>query len=341
MVDRYIDVNLPYPDAKVAAALCIGGPCKYALKNNSGVTTNWLHQHVVPNILHSEHISEHVATVLALPVLWACFNPAMQDYIPQVLQNRVQNAYETIRRLAPEENPVKKIELVITGGDNGVHIDEIFDEEEPQPHVPVNNNENPQLANPPINNNNDNNNQNNRTRQNANFQALYAQNTALRRDFQELRTEVQRVGERETQHFNLLNAAVRRIALQPAHRRGGNNPPLNAAAIANNINNNNNTTLSPNPRTLHVLWQEYEFGIGGRKAARLFTAAERGQVKYSYHRRKVVWDKIAELIRAGHTAQTAVDLIYEAYGGVNIPVTRIINQMRRDKQTGGHPMLHV
>ena len=30
--DRYVSINLPYPDAKVAAALCVGGPCRYALK---------------------------------------------------------------------------------------------------------------------------------------------------------------------------------------------------------------------------------------------------------------------------------------------------------------------
>jgi hypothetical protein len=46
--------------------------------------------------------------------------------------------------------------------------------------------------------------------------------------------------------------------------------------------------LSPNPRNLHTLWQEYEFGFGGRKPAKDFMAEERGRVKYSYHRRKVV-----------------------------------------------------
>jgi hypothetical protein len=29
-------------------------------------------------------------------------------------------------------------------------------------------------------------------------------------------------------------------------------------------------TLMPTPRRLHDLWQEYEHGVGGRKAARLF-----------------------------------------------------------------------
>jgi hypothetical protein len=55
-------------------------------------------------------------------------------------------------------------------------------------------------------------------------------------------------------------------------------------------------TLSPHPRSIHTLWQEYEFGIGGRKSVKHFTAAEQGKVKYNYHRRKVVWDTIAELV---------------------------------------------
>lgn len=63
--------------------------------------------------------------------------------------------------------------------------------------------------------------------------------------------------------------------------------------------------------------------------------------KYLYHQQKVVWAKIAELIRGGHTADTAIDLIYETYGINTSPVTIIINQMQRDWQTGGHPNLHV
>jgi hypothetical protein len=32
--------------------------------------------------------------------------------------------------------------------------------------------------------------------------------------------------------------------------------------------------LSPTPRSLYILWDEYQNGIGGRKAARLFTKEE-------------------------------------------------------------------
>jgi hypothetical protein len=34
--------------------------------------------------------------------------------------------------------------------------------------------------------------------------------------------------------------------------------------------------LCPRPKSLHELWTEYMFGIGGRKAAKDFTPVERG-----------------------------------------------------------------
>jgi hypothetical protein len=107
--------------------------------------------------------------------------------------------------------------------------------------------------------------------------------------------------ERRGRQFGLVNNSIRRIAIQPARRRAiVNNNDNNAAPPVEN--EDGHITLSFNPRDIHSLWQEYEFGIGSRKAARLFTAAERGRVKYTYHRRKVVWDQVALMIRAGHTA---------------------------------------
>jgi hypothetical protein len=92
----------------------------------------------------------------------------------------------------------------------------------------------------------------------------------------------------------MTNTNVRRTALQPGQRpRGANNPAGENANFA--------ATISPTPRTLHELWREgrreYEFGIGGRKAATDFAAQERGRVKHKHTRRKVkvVWDKIGEI----------------------------------------------
>jgi len=92
-------------------------------------------------------------------------------------------------------------------------------------------------------------------------------------------------------------------------------------------------TLMPTPRSLHDLWAEFEHGVGGRKAAKLFSYSERGRCKHRYHRRKIVWDLIGGLVRAGHTAQVEMDRIYTVYGG-NTSVTTIINSIKRDKKMG-------
>ena len=99
-------------------------------------------------------------------------------------------------------------------------------------------------------------------------------------------------------------------------------------------------TLLPFPRNLHTLWNEYEFGIGGRKAAKDFTPQERGRVKHKYCRRKVVWDKVSVMVRSGWDANEAINKIYEVYGA-NQTVTKIIDKMKRDRANGGHPSLRI
>ena len=92
-------------------------------------------------------------------------------------------------------------------------------------------------------------------------------------------------------------------------------------------------TLMPTPRSLHDLWNEYQQGVGGRKAAKLFSYAERGRSKYKYCRRKIVWDLVSGLVRQGHTADVGIDRIYAVYGG-QTSVTNIINRLKMDKKNG-------
>lgn len=135
VVDRYIDVTLPFPDAKVAAVLCIGGPCKYTLKKGSGVTEDWLCQHVVPNILQSKRFHRQVAVVLALPILWACFDEEMEAYMLPALRNRIRAVYNCIQQLGPHVNPVRKVLLVVIGAEWEVNIDELAaDDDNEQQH---------------------------------------------------------------------------------------------------------------------------------------------------------------------------------------------------------------
>ena len=50
MQDRYAEVTVPWPDAKVAAALCKGGPVHYCVKEQSSISEQRIIDHVVPPI---------------------------------------------------------------------------------------------------------------------------------------------------------------------------------------------------------------------------------------------------------------------------------------------------
>jgi len=92
---------------------------------------------------------------------------------------------------------------------------------------------------------------------------------------------------------------------------------------------------------IHALWHEYEFGIGGCKPARDFTPSEPGgKTKFTYYRRRVVWDAVDTLVHAGWMANAACDHIYEIYG-CNQSVTNIIKRMLDNHKIGGHPNLQV
>jgi hypothetical protein len=90
-------------------------------------------------------------------------------------------------------------------------------------------------------------------------------------------------------------------------------------------------TLMPTPRSLHDLWQEFQHGVGGRKAARLFSHSERGHSKHCYHRQKIARDLVAGLVQQGHRADAGIDRIYAVYGG-QTSVTNIINGLKRDRK---------
>jgi hypothetical protein len=97
------------------------------------------------------------------------------------------------------------------------------------------------------------------------------------------------------------------------------------------------------PKDLFTLWDEYQHGIGGRKAARLFTPQERAQphIKHKYQRRKFVWDIISHLMAADRRVHHAIDYreacqrIYAAYPGLSL--TKIISRIQLDKRNNTMP----
>jgi hypothetical protein len=100
-----------------------------------------------------------------------------------------------------------------------------------------------------------------------------------------------------------------------------------------------NATLSKTPRDLFALWEEYDKGVDGRKAARLFTPQERSQSKYTYCRRNVIWQLISRIINhTGYDYRSAIEKIYEVYGYESL--TKLQKKILADEQAGGHANLY-
>ena len=98
---------------------------------------------------------------------------------------------------------------------------------------------------------------------------------------------------------------------------------------------NEHANLSNHPRSLILLWNEWEFGIGTNKPAREFTARERGRkpVKNKFCLRKVFWKKVEEMIRRGYTAETACLKIKHVYARYN-SMTKLLYAMKADRNRG-------
>ncbi len=141
----------------------------------------------------------------------------------------------------------------------------------------------------------------------AQLLAVQAMTSQIRRELQELRANQMADRVVMTRGFNVVNSNIRRFGFRPGVRGGGaagqgNDDTRTVAVIPAIAGHNAAASLSPNPRTLYDLWREYEVGIGGRKAAKLFSYSERGKVKHKYSRRKVIWLMVSGLVQLGITA---------------------------------------
>lgn len=176
---------------------------------------------------------------------------------------------------------------------------------------------------------------------NESIEALQHHVAGLEREVRETKVQIELFRNESKGVMTRISRNIHRMSTAPARIIGRGTAGSTGSAGSTEERTGPPATLSKNPRDLYVLWREFDKGLGGRKAARLFTARERGQVKATYYRRKVVWEAIATLIRAGRTAFVAIDLIYQSYGR-NQSVTKIIGSMLRDRRLrGGHPNLRV
>ena len=171
---------------------------------------------------------------------------------------------------------------------------------------------------------------------------------SMRQEILEVKNAIHMLNASTERNFQMIHRNMRRIAMQPVGmaqhvaaaaavgtvglQQQQQKVPAAAAAAAGDPNMMP-ATLMPTPRSLHDLWEEYQHGVGGRKAAKLFSSSERGRVKHKYHRRNVIWNLVAGLVKQGHTAEAAIDRIYAVYGE-QTSVTSIVNGLTRDRKKG-------
>ena len=76
-------------DAKVAAALCPGGPVVYKLKEGSGVANQFLHEHMVPDFagVFGKHSSAPL--VLGRALLWGIMDGSIDNRFLEVILQQV------------------------------------------------------------------------------------------------------------------------------------------------------------------------------------------------------------------------------------------------------------
>ena len=307
--DRYDDVELPWPDVKVASMLCIGGPCKYVVRTDCGVTDEFILRYVMPSA--NRRITKEVCIILGKALLFFIFEDE-ENHIPEDISTRVKTAYAGVT-VDPSQNPVIRVPIVCTGHEGEVYIDTIATDEDLNNLAAANGDNNIGTLN-------------DRPMRDQ-VRALQSQLMGVKAQLEDITKLIKEESIAKGRQLQALNANIKRIGLSPAR------PIRRTEGISTQ-----SASLSPHPRTLYELWDEYVIGIGGRKPAREFTSRDRGKLKYKYYRRKKLWDLVSALTRSGLTHLVAIDRIYQVYGRQN-SVTTIIAAIKRDGKTNFIPPL--
>lgn len=316
------DEWLPLPDAKVGSVLCQGGAVGYKVRAESGISDSWILQYVVPN-LHAKMNGpgkRDAVLVLGKALLWKVFEDR-NNYVPSEISQRIRRAYNELGErctLQAGENPVQKVPLVVYKGENDYAV---VIEEELTPEQGGNQAE--------------------RASTTEQLRFANSQIMQLRRNQNESRNEIARNEARNVKRTKILNENIRAV-MREVKKQRTYGPELTGdgdgdEALMAGIDRN--AKLSRGPKTIHALWQEYQFGLGTNKPAKDFTTTERGNVRFVYCRRKVVWDLITKLVNAGHSAEAVCDKIQDIYKG---NMTGIIDRIRKDVQGNTlHPDLRI
>jgi hypothetical protein len=146
------------------------------------------------------------------------------------------------------ENPIKKVLLIVTGDEGEVYIDKVGGSEEDDANEDGSDNIRRKLQ---------------QQIEQDEIQALQSQVGGLQRENHELKAQLELFSNHVDHHFTTLHHRIQWIAVQPAHPIRRNAPATAAECITDGNQAGPAATLSSHPRSIHSLWTEYEFGIGG------------------------------------------------------------------------------
>ena len=318
--DTYADTVLPWPDIKAASVLCMGGICKYRIKSGLNISDNWLANHVCPNIQYC--FGPRVAAILAKPLLWAAMDESWSDYLPDGLRLRIIHSLaEDAEHLNvhPNNNPVEKVTVLVAEVDGAVEFCEV---EPDQSDVGMNGGT--AMGGSGL------------MMEWRNF--ITAKVCGIENRLHDLQSNHGGHFGEIVKRLEKIERNVARLSAMPARRVGPASATGGGAGGANETEVVRPPNLCKCPKNLHVLWAEFESGVGGNKAARSFTPMERGKVKFKYCRRKIVWDAIDNLVKRGLSSDVAIDRIYTECGGPNTNISDVIGRLKTFRQTGNNAL---
>jgi len=240
-------------------------PSEDKQRDGSGVTNEWILEHVMTH--GRSKVDDLVAAVLGMALLWYAFTAEGIRDMPVPLYQRIRDAYATtlmVRNgLEASTNPVRKIPVIVSGDDGEVYINEI-----PDTNAPGNEDAGPSggnaagmgdggFINRPLR---------------EQLLAMHSHLLSLRRSDDEIRESVQNLAIHSTRQYQTLNANVRQVAVNPAcqlaavaRNNGGMEGGQNGVVAVEG--GGPVASLSPTPRDLYQLWQEFQVGIGGEEAS--------------------------------------------------------------------------
>ena len=337
MQDRYIEGSIPWPDAKVAAALCKHGPITYQVKEESKVSETWLLTHVVPNIY--KQYSKTTSLILGRALLWRIMDPDQSAVLPKPMVTRVRHLYQAIdgNQLTPEENPIARVPISLHQIDGKLIVttleDEMDDDGTNPDGTPMTEEQHFNRRKRKYGGDAIERRMRNRRSDNEQLSTLTSQVLHLRNENKQLKLELEASSARTQDAIKVVNRNVRQLmrssAVGGGVRRGA------AVPLTITTRSQNNAILMDRPKSLHMLWNEYMFGIGGSKPAKEYTPQESHGVKNKdkFNMRKQFWLKCAEMVNAGWNAEEAINQFYQVYNHGHYRcqnLTQILKAIKKD-----------